>query len=505
MASSDKIRSLADLAGALGALRERGKRIVHCHGCFDLLHIGHIRYLQKASKLGDVLVVTVTPDHFVNKGPHRPAFPQVLRAEALAALDCVSFVAINEWPTAVETLELLQPHVYAKGAEYRTNRTPEIMREEAAAAAVGTDIVFIEEITSSSSELINRHLSPFPREVDAYLVRLSEQYGANGLLACLEHAKDLKVLVVGEAIVDEYYYCGALQRSLRSPVLAMRYLSHERFAGGAVGVANHLADFCGEVGLLATIGTRDSQEQWLRDELRPGVEPLFVTKADAPTIVKRRYLESYFALPLLEVYVMNDEPPTAEDDAALCARLTELIPAYDLVLVADYGHGMLSAQAVTMLCGEARYLALTAQANAGNYGYHTVGKYPRADYVCLAEQEIRLEYRTRVEEVRELAESLGRRLNAGHAVVTQGKRGALGWRPTEGFHEAPSLATRITDRVGAFDAFYALSALCAFQDAPLEVLSFVGNVAAAEVLATMGNRPILERLPLRRHIEALLR
>lgn len=94
----------------------------------DLLHIGHIRYLEKAKRLGDILVVTVTPDCYVNKGPHRPAFPDLLRAEAIAALDAVDYVAINEWPTAVETLDLLRPDVYAKGAEFRQNRTPEIDR-----------------------------------------------------------------------------------------------------------------------------------------------------------------------------------------------------------------------------------------------------------------------------------------------------------------------------------------------------------------------------------------
>ena len=114
-AASNKIKRIDDLAKTLAGLRQNGKKIVHCHGVFDLLHIGHMKHLDAARKLGDALVVTITPDRFVNKGPHRPAFPERLRAEALDSLGCVDFVGINEWPTAVETIQKLRPNYFVKG------------------------------------------------------------------------------------------------------------------------------------------------------------------------------------------------------------------------------------------------------------------------------------------------------------------------------------------------------------------------------------------------------
>ena len=129
----DKFKELEPLAQLLAPLRAKGKKIVHCHGVFDLLHIGHIRHFEQAKTLGDVLIVTITPDRYVNKGPHRPAFPESLRAEAIAALDCVDFVAINKWPMAIEAIHLLQPDVYVKGSEYRAaekDRTGGIALEE---------------------------------------------------------------------------------------------------------------------------------------------------------------------------------------------------------------------------------------------------------------------------------------------------------------------------------------------------------------------------------------
>src|SRR5437868_5403776 len=107
--TANKVKPIAELATTVAALRADGKKVVHCHGVFDLLHVGHMKHLEAARKLGDVLIVTITPDRFVNKGPHRPAFPERLRAEALASLACVNFVGINEWPSAVETIQKVRP------------------------------------------------------------------------------------------------------------------------------------------------------------------------------------------------------------------------------------------------------------------------------------------------------------------------------------------------------------------------------------------------------------
>ncbi len=118
----DKIKPLDELREILPALRGSDRKVVHCHGVFDPLHIGHIRHFEQAKKLGGILVVTVTPDQYVNKGPHRPIFSAELRAEAIAALECVDFVAINEWPMAVETIRLLRPDYFIKGCEFQKRK-----------------------------------------------------------------------------------------------------------------------------------------------------------------------------------------------------------------------------------------------------------------------------------------------------------------------------------------------------------------------------------------------
>src|SRR5215813_5368378 len=113
----DKIVTLEDLAAIVQQMRRGGKTVVQAHGTFDLLHLGHVRHLEAACKLGDVLIVTVTADRFVNKGPGRPVFGEVLRAEMLVNLANVDWVGINESPDAVSAIEAIRPSIYVKGQD----------------------------------------------------------------------------------------------------------------------------------------------------------------------------------------------------------------------------------------------------------------------------------------------------------------------------------------------------------------------------------------------------
>ena len=154
-----KLLGMDELAKKVKRLKSRGKRIVLCHGCFDLMHPGHIKYFQAAKNMGDYLVVTITPDVFVDKGPGRPVFNQRLRAESIAALECVDLVAINEWPTAEETLRLLRPDLYVKGQEFEhlEDKTGKIQKEYAVLQEIGAEIRFTHEVVFSSTELLEKH------------------------------------------------------------------------------------------------------------------------------------------------------------------------------------------------------------------------------------------------------------------------------------------------------------------------------------------------------------
>lgn len=148
-----------NLATNLRRIKKTGKKIVLCHGCFDLMHPGHIKHFQAAKQMGDVLVVTITPDAYVDKGPGRPVFNQELRVNSVAALSCVDFAVVNKWPTAEETLIMLRPDIYVKGQEFEKGRdkTGKLQREWAVAEEIGCQMCFTHEIVFSSTRLLNTY------------------------------------------------------------------------------------------------------------------------------------------------------------------------------------------------------------------------------------------------------------------------------------------------------------------------------------------------------------
>jgi len=387
----DKIKSIDELATITAGLRQAGTTLVHCHGVFDLLHIGHIRYFEQARRLGDILLVTLTPDRFVDKGPQRPAFPEQLRAEAIASLAGVDYIAINEWPTAEETLRRLRPHFYVKGSEFKgisDDRTGKIGKEKEVADELGITVAFADDIVFSSSNLINRYLSTFSEEVDSYLQLLRRRYSLDDVLTVLDRMADLKILVMGDTIIDEYQYCEAIGKSSKDPTLALRYQSSDLFAGGVLAVANHVAHFVRTLDLITVIGGIDSQELFIRRHLRHNIAPTFLVQPQSPTTVKRRFVDGYSFNKLLEIYVMDDSGLDETQTQALHELLDDRLTGYDLVIAADFGHGAINPATRELLAGKAPFLAVNTQANAGNRGFHTISKYPRAHYACIARHEL---------------------------------------------------------------------------------------------------------------------
>jgi rfaE bifunctional protein nucleotidyltransferase chain/domain len=154
-----KVLEYSDLEKETEKLRNESRIIVLCHGCFDLMHPGHIMHFQSAKTMGDLLVVTVTPDIYVDKGPGRPVFNESLRVMSIAALECVDFAAINKWPTAEETLRSLKPHIYVKGQEFEkgADATGKIQKEMKIVKEIGAEIRFTHEMVFSSTRLLNEY------------------------------------------------------------------------------------------------------------------------------------------------------------------------------------------------------------------------------------------------------------------------------------------------------------------------------------------------------------
>lgn len=262
--SARKIVSLDSTGSIRHAASDAKQSIVLAHGVFDLLHIGHIRHLRSAASQGDILVVSITGDQFVNKGPGRPVFTEQLRAEMLAALDIVDWVVISHHPTSERILVHLKPDVYVKGPDYKDPKddvTGKIQDEREAVERHGGRLVITDDVVFSSSHLVNRHFDWFSPEVREFLDKFRRQHPLPEILDCIESVSNLKVLVIGETIIDEYSYVEPLGKSAKENMIATLAKGSESFAGGVIAAANHIAGLCGHVDVVTLVGEDPAESQ----------------------------------------------------------------------------------------------------------------------------------------------------------------------------------------------------------------------------------------------------
>lgn len=505
---NQKVKTLDELSEIIQQLKKEGKRVVHCHGVFDLLHPGHIRYFHAAKREGDVLVVTLTPDRYVGKGPGRPVFNQQLRLESIAALECVDYVAINEWPTAVETIHKIKPDVYVKGKEYEKREddiTGGIYKEEDAIRSVGGRIYFTDDIVFSSTEILNAHFPVFPEEARDFLGKFRSKYPVDEVIQRLKDLGKLKVLVIGDTIIDEYHYCEGLGKSPKESIVTTRFKEEERFAGGVLATANHIANFCKEVKLVTCLGTENNQEEFILKHLKPNIQPEFYYRDDAPTIVKRRFVDPSFLTKMFQVCFLNDTPLPEHIEDEICKYLDEDLNEYDLVIASDFGHGLIGENIVNVLIEKARFLAVNTQTNSANTGYNLITKYPRADYVCIDEPEIRLATSSKFGDMKELMRQVSSRLKCDRVTVTRGHRGSITYAGNGEFHEVPVLSHDVVDRVGAGDAYLSITSPCVAMGYPMDIVGFIGNAVGALAVLVVCNRSSIEEVPLFKFITTLLK
>ena len=504
----EKIVPLDRLYTEAASLRAQGKRLVLAHGCFDLLHIGHIRYFETARQMGDALAVTISPDEYVDKGPGRPVFNAQLRAEALASLHSVDLVAINDHPTAVELLAALRPAIYVKGSDFaamRDDPTGKLQEETAACEKLGIELRFTEDIIFSSSHLINSFFSSYPEELQEYLRVFRSRHPLPKIVKILDAMAELTVCVAGDAILDEYHYCSSLGVSSKSPTLAVLHADTDLYAGGVMAIANHLAGFAREVNMFTVLGEKESGEEFISSALLPNVHAHYFYLPAAPTVKKSRFLDGYSNAKLLEVYIMEDSHLPEERDSLFREQILRLGARTDLTLAADFGHGAFSPATRKALCASDIFLAVNTQSNAGNKMMHTISRYTRADYVSITEGELRLDLRDNSSHIRSLLPEAARGFQSRVFMATRGKKGCGLGLPDGSFVEVPAFMVKVVDAVGAGDALFAVSSLAARVGAEAEIVGFLGNMAGALATQSMGNAKPVTRSALEKAVTAMLK
>lgn len=503
----EKILSLENLATRIADAKAAGQTVAHCHGCFDLMHLGHIKHFEAAREAADLLVVTLTPDRFVNKGPGRPVFTEQMRLETIAALEVADYVALNRWPTAIELLKLIQPTFYVKGQEYRDfaeDLTGNIAKEVAAVRSVGGDIYFTDEVVFSSSKLINENFSPLNEEAQQYVQAFKEQFSADDAIAAIERIEDLRILVIGDTIIDEYHYVRPLGKSSKSPTLSTKFERAQNFAGGVLAIANHLNEFAGTTEMVSVLGREHDQMAVITPNLNDQIRTRFFYREDGPTPTKRRYLSQFLNSKIFEVTFMNDQYLPLEVEDQIIQYLDTRLPELDVVLIADFGHGLITPRIQQYLAEANVFVAVNAQTNSNNFGYNYITKYRGCDYISIDENELRLPFGDRYGDLHVLVNKLADITACPRITITLGTEGALYYQD-ETFYQVPALATTVVDSVGAGDAVLSVSCLLAYQQCAPALMPYIGNCVGALAVQILGNQRPVTKVELTKMISHMLK
>lgn len=450
-------------------------KTVLCHGCFDVLHAGHLAYFRAAKKFGDKLVVSVTADRWVNKGPGRPYFSAGQRAEMVRALGIVDEVIISDHPTAVQVIEQVRPDFYVKGPDYKDlskDVTGEIHNEKAAVEACGGKLVFTEDETFSSSTIINKFFSTFTEDQRAKISRVMELGGYAACERAISALDRLNVLVVGEPIIDIYRFCTPEGISSKSPTISARFEYEEVYRGGAAAINNHLKDFCQSY----------HQAAYRTHEPR-----------------KVRYLCG-----TQRVFEVTD----IDDNAWVQESETKLFDKHDVLVAADFGHGYFNESVMEAMNKYKGFVGLNVQTNSSNYGFNVHTKHTRWDYLCLDTREIRLAEHDRFTNPLELAKKLWLRSEKlrhppRHVSMTLGSNGSALFTDFKEF-QSPSFTDNVVDATGAGDAYFAITTVLLATDCHPELVTFIGNVFAGLKTKIIGNKAAVSKAALLKAIKGIL-
>lgn len=491
-------------------LKAEQKKVVLCHGVFDVVHPGHVLHFEQAKKMGDILVVSITAERYVRKGPGRPYFDDEMRLKFLAAIQYIDYVMLSEGPTVDDIVEIVEPDIYVKGEEYKeayNDITGAITAEKKLVEKHGGRIAFTDGPKFSSTKLINNVFRGLPDEVRTYMEDFSQKYSMDDIRSYAERTASAKVLVIGETVIDQYTYCFIQGVLSKDRVYSARTQKAEEYWGGALATARHIAGFTPNVTFLSVAGNSEDLLDRLKNELSDELTLELVRSERFPTIKKQCFLtknekrEEY-----RKIFAVNNLPEILEYDEKekkeLLQRLEAMIENFDMVVVCDYGYGLLGREIIEVLEQKAKCLAVKCFTDSSNMNPNLITKYRKMDYFLLESSELNLIYTDYYKTEKQKLKDLSEKLQAS-GWVTRGSNGAYGISQKE-ISDCPAFTLVVKDTMGAENAFFAAACLFALAGAPIEMGTFIGNVAGALSTNVVGNSKAVNKIEVLRFASTLL-
>ena len=505
-----KIIDLQKLSKILKNLKKENKKISLCHGVFDLLHPGHINHFEQAKKKSDILIVSVTADKKVIKGPGKPYFKERLRMKSLASLEVIDFVVISREKSAVNVIKKIKPNFYFKGTDYKNLKddvTGKINLEKNEVEKYGGQLSYTTGQTFSSSEIINKEFF-YNKNQNEFIKKLKKKYHLKTVLNFFEKLYNNTPLVLGETIIDEYVFCRAMGKSGKESYMVMHEKKRENYLGGVLSIAQNLAAISKKVNLLTTLGSKDSFKSKIKKELKKNIRFKYVLKNNSPTILKKRFIEEVDNTKLLGIYSIDDKYSSHSEEKSLIKNFKTFLKNTDLIIISDYGHGFFNKKIRREIFARKKFTAVNAQVNSFSIGYHTITNYKKVDLLLMNETELRHELKDRDKTLSnlDLIKKIQEKIKCKYIAITHGKNGASIYSTdSKELVRVPAFARQVVDKVGAGDALFPILATCLKSKVPMDISLYIASISAAINSESYASKNVLDKVYFRKFLEHSLK
>lgn len=465
------------------------QRIGFLSGNFNVVHPGHLRILKFAADNCDVLIIGVNPD--TSSGVTIPAD---LRIEGLNAISMVTHAILLEEPPEDFILRL-KPSVVVKGKEYEKRYNP----EQAAVDSYGGQMMFSSgEMRFASINLLQREYfeTNFSTIQHPRDFQTRHNFSAESLLPILSKFSDLRVVVIGDLIVDTYINCDPLGMSQEDPTIVVTPIEEKTFVGGAGIVAAHARSLGANVRFLS-VGGGDQCSQFAHENLNSlGVDCHILTDTTRPTTHKRRYRA--LGKTLLRVNQLRQHAISLDIQNALMKLLSEHLPDTDLLLFSDFNYGCLPQKIVDSAseAGMQHKVMMGADSQASSQ-MSDISRFKNMNLITPTEREARMAIRDHESGLAVIGEKLQETAEAKSVVMTLGGEGLLIHSTDEGGRFAtdrlPAFNTAPKDVAGAGDSFFTCASMALCTGADIWRSSYLGALAAGCQVSRVGNTPLMLR------------
>ncbi len=472
--------------------RPREKKVIMCHGTFDVVHPGHVRHLLYAKTKGDILVASLTADEHIKKANFRPYVPEDLRAFNLAALEVVDYVIVDRDATPLKNLAIIQPDYFAKGYEYTAGGVdPRTQEEMNVLDTYGGEVLFTPgDIVYSSSALIDMAPPEIATEKLMTLMK-AEAVTFGHLNEALDKFKGVKVHVVGDTIVDSYTYCTMIGGMTKTPTLSVLFQEKIDYAGGAAVVAKHLKAAGAEVTFSTVLGDDALKDFVLDDLAKAGVHVLPIIDETRPTTNKNAIVAEGYRM--LKVDTVDNRSISAKHVEQLKNAMGE--SGASAVVFSDFRHGIFNPHTIPELASAipAGTFRVADSQVASRWG--NILEFEGFDLITPNEREARFAMGDQDSVVRPLALELHRRAKCKTLILKLGDRGSITYRSgsaePRAFFAIDSFVEKVVDAVGAGDALLAYATLSMIATGNAVIASILGSMAAGVECEHDGNWPVM--------------